>query len=176
MKKILFGLAIAGLFASCSGSNSYVPTAKTDSATVKMEKNKQTALAAVQAMNTKDINAAFKDCAPGYTEYGSTGTHVQKNMDSLKKDMQNFLDAFPELKAENLKAVADSNTVAVLGTWSGTFKKDFMGIKANNKPFKVNDADIYTFNAKGQITSHRSIQEPATFFDQLDIPMPKKKM
>lgn len=174
MKKILFGLAIAGLFASCGGNNSYMPAAKTDSSAVRMEKNKQTALAAVQAMNTKDVNAAFKDCAPDYVEYGSEN-HVQKNMDSLKTGMKSFFEAFPELKAENLQAVADSNTVAVLGKWTGTFKKDFMGIKANNKPFTVNDADIYTFNAKGQITSHRSIQSAATFFAQLDIPMPKKK-
>jgi len=70
--------------------------------------------------------------------------------------------------------LSDSNHVAIAGDWSGTFKKDLMGMKATNKQFKVKDVDIYTFNSDGKITEHRSIQSLNTILGQLGASMPKK--
>ena len=66
-------------------------------------------------------------------------------------------DGIPDYKASNLQYYADGDAVLVVGEWSGTQKKDMMGIKPSGKPFKFNDVDIFTFNENGKITSHRSI-------------------
>jgi predicted ester cyclase len=87
--------------------------------------------------------------------------------------MKGWLDAFPDYKGENLMAIADGDKVAVLRDWSGTFKKDFMGMKATGKIFKAKDVDIFTFNDAGKITKHRSVQSMTTLMQQLGVPMKK---
>lgn len=175
MKKLLFGLAIAGLFAACKGGSATVSVSNADSVSAKIEKNKQTALASEQAINAKDVAGVMKYCAPDFIDYGNGQRPPEKNIDSIKAGLKSFFEAFPDMKGENLKALADSNTVAVIGDWSGTFSKDMMGIKATNKAFKLADVDIFTFNEKGQISSHRSVQTEASFFEALGISMPAKK-
>ncbi|MES2807941.1 MAG: ester cyclase [Bacteroidota bacterium] len=168
MKKLILALAIAGLFASCNGTTTN-NAGGADSTVTKMEKNKETALASQNALIAKDVDAMFKDCAPGFVDYGSGEYPPANNIDSIKASMKSFLAAYPDLKGDSLVALANNNTVAVTGTWSGTFTNDFMGIKATNKKFKTPDVDIFTFNDQGQITSHRSVQQMATFFSQVGI-------
>ena len=88
----------------------------------------------------------------------------------MKIDMKNFMFAFPDFKVEDLVAYADSSSVVVLGNWSGTFRGEYMNMSPTNKSYKSPDADIYTFNKDGKITSHKSIQSDATFTSQLSIP------
>jgi hypothetical protein len=57
--------------------------------------------------------------------------------------------------------------VVVLAEYSGTFKKDFGKMKATNKSFKFPDADVFTLNDDGKISSHRYIQPDATLFGQV---------
>jgi predicted ester cyclase len=97
-----------------------------------------------------------------------------KGIDSAKAFVKMFMASFPDYKVENLMAIADGDHVAVIGDWSGTFKKDLMGIKATNKHFKAKDADIFTFNSDGKITEHRSIQSLDHILKQLGTSMPKK--
>ncbi len=87
--------------------------------------------------------------------------------------MKSWLDAFPDYKGENLMAIADGDKVAVYGDWSGTFKKDFMGMKATGKSFKAKDVDIFTFNDEGNITEHRAVQSMGSIFQQLGVPNEK---
>ena len=172
MKKLITGMAIAACFlVACNGSVSV----KTDAGTSAAEKNKQTALASEEAFNKHDPAGVVKDCATDFADYGSSDMRVMKNIDSIKTGLKDFMAAFPDYKGENLMAVADSNTVIVTGTWSGTFKNEYMKMKPTGKAVKFFDADIYTFNKDGKITSHRSVQSEATFFAQLGIPMPEKK-
>ena len=69
--------------------------------------------------------------------------------------------------------MADGDKVIVYGEWSGTFKNDYMGMKATNKSFKINDVDIFTFNDDGKITSHRSIMPYSVSMQQVGARMPK---
>ena len=69
-------------------------------------------------------------------------------------------------------AVADGDYVIVYGTWTGTWKNDFMGMKATGKSFKVNDADIFKFNDAGKMMEHRSVQSMKTIAMQIGMKMP----
>jgi predicted ester cyclase len=169
-------VAIAAFFLSACNNKSET-TAKTgDSTATILTRNKQAALNANTAFTKGDIDGSVKDYASDFVEYGSGESKPQKNLDSIKISTKSFLKAFPDFKGEDMHAVAEGDSVIITAKWSGTFKSDYMKMKANGKSFKVNDVDIFTFNKDGKITSHSSIQGVATFLNALDLPMiPKKK-
>lgn len=172
MKKILFGAATAALFLSACNKSGTTTATAIDSTAIK---NKAVAMNANLAFAKKDMTAAFKDYSADFVEYGNGAGKPIKNIDTIKAHTQQFIDAFPDFKADSLNAVAEGDSVLITGIWSGTFKKAFMGIKPTQKSFKVKDVDIFTFNKEGKINSHTSIQSDYTFFGQLGIPIPAKK-
>jgi predicted ester cyclase len=180
--KLLFIIIITVL--SCIGSacNSSPSTeSKTDttlastdaSKTDILEKNKETALAIQQSINNHDADGVMKYAAADIIDYGDGSTPPAKGIDSCKKFLQGFLSAFPDIKGENLMAIAEGNHVAVFGDWSGTFKGEMMGMKPTGKSFKVKDVDLFTFNDEGKITEHRSVQSSETMMMQVGANMKK---
>ncbi len=169
-------MAVAAIFLlACNNKTTTATTTGSDSTTIYLEKIKLAALQSDSAFVKKDVDGSMKDYAPGFLEYGSGASKPMTNMDSVKADAKNFFVAFPDFKGENFHAIASDSTVVILGDWSGTFKSDYMKMKATGKSFKVADADIFTFNKAGKATSHRSIQSLASFLTQLGVPMPAKK-
>lgn len=138
----------------------------------KEDRNKNTALESVRAMSSHDPDGALKNATTDAVDYGDGSMDPIKNMDTVKAGMKAYLAAFPDLKGDNLEAVADGDKVYVLGDWSGTFKNDYMGMKATNKSFKIKDVDIFTFNDDGKITSHRSIVPWSVSMQQVGAKMP----
>jgi predicted ester cyclase len=175
MRRIIIGMAILACFLSACNSKTGSTVSGSDSTAVSTARNKQAALNSEEALIKKDVELMFKDCAPDFVDYGNGESKPIKNQDSIKTGLKSFLAAFPDFKGENLQAVAQGDTVVVTGLWSGTFKNAFMGMKPTQKSFKTLDADIFSFNKEGKMTSHRSIQSEATYFSQLGIPMPAKK-
>lgn len=175
MKKIIFYVAIATLFLSACDQKKETVVKTVDSTASLLERNKQVALNSDLAFNKHDIGASIKDYATGFVEYGNGEGKAMKNIDSIKTGLKDFFNAFPDFKGDDLRAIASGDTVIITGVWTGTFKSEFMKIKPTGKSFKAPDADIFTFNKDGKITSHHNIQSNATFFAQLGIPMPSKK-
>jgi len=172
MKQLLAIIAAFVFFSSCNNTSQPVTTTSTvDSAAMAKEamlaKNKATALASEQGFNTHDVDQIMKDAAPDAIDYGNGEGKPVKGSDSVKADLKRFFASFPDLKGENLVALADGNQVAVFGDWSGTFKNDMGKMKATGKSFKIKDVDILTFNDAGKITEHRSIQSSVTLMSQL---------
>lgn len=177
MKKLITSLAIAACcFYSCKHKTTNLRADPKDTANASnTQRNKQTALASERAFASRDVEAAYKDCAIDFTDYGSGESAPVKNIDTLKAGLKSYLNAFPDLKVKNIKAMAEGDSVMISAEVSGTFKNEYMGIKPTGKSFKINDADIFTFNNAGKITSHRSTQSYITFFTQLGIPLPSDK-
>jgi predicted ester cyclase len=171
MKKNIISAAVACLFFAACNSNSSTMAKGSDSNSATLTKNKQTALNNIHAYVKKDLDGAFKDYTTDFVDYGNGEMRPMKNQDSMKMDLKNFFVAFPDYKAENLKAVAEGNTVIVTADWSGTFKNEYNKVKPTGKSFKAKDADIFTFNDAGKITSHKTIQSITAIFYQLGIPM-----
>lgn len=182
MKPLLI-IAAAISFVALSCNNSPTTTASSDSAattpvvtkTDLAEKNKQTALASMEGINNHNVDQVFKDASNDIVDYGNGGGHEIKGIDSVKKNLQDFLNSFPDIKGENLMALADGNHVAVFGDWSGTFKKEMMGMKPTNKSFKMKDVDLFTFNADGKITEHHSVQSAEYMMMQIGTGNEKSK-
>jgi predicted ester cyclase len=122
----------------------------------KEERNKRIALESVEAINSHDVNTVLKDVAPDAVDYGDGMMPPVRSKDSVTTMISAWLKAFPDAKGSNLKAVADGDWVVVWGDWSGTWKSDFMGQKANNKSYKTREADIFRFNNEGKIIEHHN--------------------
>ncbi len=140
----------------------------------KAEKNKATALASVMGVNAHDADAMLKEVTPDAMDYGDGSMPPVKGVDSIKAGVNAWLTAFPDVKGENFMVMTDDGThVAVFADWSGTFKNDFMGMKATGRSYKLKDADIFTFNEEGKITEHRSVQSNMVMGSQVGMEPPK---
>jgi hypothetical protein len=163
-------------FASCSNTTNTTPP-KADSTAAPMEskaeKNKKTIMKGLDAMSsTHDANKVLMDTSPDFTEY-QDGTMPPVKGDSAKQALQQYLNAFPDMKIENSQYFADENSVVVISDYSMTFSKDLGPIKATGKSAKIKDVDIFTFNADGKVASHRSIYPNSATFMQLGVDMSK---
>jgi predicted ester cyclase len=180
MKKCILSLLAASfLVAACNNEKSAAPAdnkeTMSSASESKAEKNRQTALASVMAVNAHDADAVLKDITPDGVDYGDGSMPAVRGVDSVKAGLRAWLVAFPDVKGENLVALsnADGSIVTVLGDWTGTFKNDFMGMKATGKSYHLMDADVLTFNEEGKITSHRAIQSYMTMMSQVGASMPQ---
>ncbi|MEX6686580.1 ester cyclase [Danxiaibacter flavus] len=179
MKKFIPLALIALLATSCGNNPSSTKMKDTamstnpamESKTSMTEKNKAAALASIQAFNNHNADDVLKDATADAIDYGDGSMPPTKGKDSIKAGIQTFLKSFPDVKGENLMTFAEGDQVVIIGDWSGTFKNDFMGMKANGKSYKYKDADIFTFNSSGQMTEHRSIQSGLTMWSQLGVKM-----
>jgi predicted ester cyclase len=136
------------------------------------EKNRQAALAAMQAFNKADLTQMKRLCGQGFVDYESGEDKPSHNLDSMKVSMDAFNAAFADMKVTNLQMFLSGDTVIITNMRSGTFKYPLMGIKPNGKSFNYPDADILVFNKDGLIISHRAIQSNMTIFAQLGIAPP----
>ena len=182
MKKVhLLAFAACLFFAACNNDGT-VSASTNDSTgdTTKMtqedkeERNKKVVMQSMAAMNAHNPNDVLKDFTADAVDYGDGSMPPVKGLDSVKAGMNGFLAAFPDYKGDNFEAVADGDKVIVYGDWSGTFKNDFMGMKATGKSFKVKDVDIFTFNDDGKITSHRNVLPWSVLMQQVGAKMPPK--
>jgi predicted ester cyclase len=180
MKKLFFVAASAIVFSSCTNNGASTnSTSSTDSTSMsqeaKEERNKEVALAAQRTFETGqgNVDSIIKNATPDFVDYGTGEMPPTKGIDSSKAFLQQMLAAIPDYKVTDITAVADGDYVMVYGTWSGTLKNDFMGMKATNKPFKYIDVDIFKFNDDGKITEHRAVQSMNEFARQTGMQMPE---
>ena len=182
MKKLLVIFSSLLFFISCadnSGNNTAdAPAGEDSSKAEKVEsredRNKKIIKEAMAALNDHNIDKLTGMMTADAVDHGDGSGRSTKGVDSIKAVMTAMMTSFPDFKAENLKYFADGDDVVVIGEYSGTFKKDMGKFKATGKSFKFPDADIFTLNDEGKITSHRYIQPDATMYSQVGI-QPSKK-
>jgi predicted ester cyclase len=140
-----------------SSGTSMQASSSNNSAEAKEERNKNVALQSVEGINKHDAMMAMKDVTTDAVDYGDGSQKPVKSKDSVVGMVNAWMKAFPDVKGENLKAIADGDWVVVWGDWSGTWKGDFMGQKATGKSYKIKDVDIFRLNDEGKITEHHSV-------------------
>ncbi len=183
MKKVYFlAFATCICLAACNNGTDNATTASDKDTTAnsgkmtqedKEERNKKTVMESMDAMNSHNVDGVLKNVTADGVDYGDGSMPPVKSMDSVKAGMSAFLAAFPDYKGSNLEAVADGDKVMVYGEWTGTFKNDYMGMKATGKSFKVHDVDIFELNDEGKITSHRNVMPYSVSMMQVGAKMPK---
>jgi predicted ester cyclase len=182
MKKLLVIFSTFLFFISCadnSGNNTADAPDREDSSKAekvesKEDRNKKIIKEAMSALNDHNVEKMAAMMSADAVDYGDGSGRSIKGVDSIKASMTAMMTAFPDFKADDLRFFADGDHVVVIGQYSGTFKKDMGKYKATGKEFKFPDADIFTLNDEGKITSHRYIQPDATLFSQVGVKQPKK--
>jgi predicted ester cyclase len=142
-------------------------TPKMDDAEAKEERNKQVIMASMTALAAHDVNGMMKDAAADVKDLNDGSMPVVVGIDSSKAGIASWFAAFPDVKGDNLVYVADGDYVMVWGDWTATFKKDFMGMKATGKSYKMKDVDVFRFNSDGKIIEHHFVQSPNTMMAQI---------
>ena len=125
-------------------------------------RNRKIVMESIQAFISHNPEVVLKDADPNLTDYGDGSGPQLKGKDSIHSAIKHWMAAFPDIKGEELKVIADGDWVLVWGKWSGTWKGDLMGQKATGKSYKFCDTDIFKVSDDGKILEHHSIQAPIT--------------
>lgn len=169
MKKLWIVAFTALAFTACNSS----PASSSDATQqAKEERNKRIALASVGSFEKGNLDSVFKDVAPDAIDYGEGSNPPVKGVDSAKNGLKTWMTAVPNFKGSDFVAVADGDYVMVYGQWSGTWSKDFLGMKPTGRSFSMYDVDIFKFNEEGKIIEHRSVQSSKEAARQLGMDMP----
>jgi len=181
MKQLLV-MAFAIFFIACTDAGENSANSEKDSSGIassgvndqesKEERNKETAMKSVNAFMAGKVDEVMADADKDMMEYGDGSFPPMKGLDSMKIGMQSWMNAFSDYKGSDLQAVADGDHVIVYGVWTGTWTKEYMGMKPTNKSFKIFDADIFKFNDAGKMIEHRGVQSSKTLADQIGMKMP----
>lgn len=182
MKKIIFPILTLIVF-GCQNSTSTKASDTTHADSVKTNADAKDNIAILKSFYEKtaekmDTVAYAGFFANNFTEYGD-GTkppYVFSNPDSLTYYYKRSYELIPDLKVTDVEYfIGDSGKVVVVSTGSGIWTGiDLSGQKATGKSFKYTDAEIYTLDANGKITSHRNIYPSASVAEQVGFKMPKK--
>ena len=129
--------------------------------------NKATVLKSYEEYSkTRDAQAWFRIMADDYVDY-SMGPEPVQGRAAVEEAAKQFVAAFPDVDWKVLRAAAEGNMVWVELEMSGTFKNDFMGMKATGKSFKIRDVNIYEFDNKGKAKAGWGVQDPMVMMSQI---------
>jgi predicted SnoaL-like aldol condensation-catalyzing enzyme len=117
-------------------------------------------------LNEHDLNAIDLYWTENYIQHNQM---VKNGKEPFREFIKGWLNAMPDLKWEPiLQPVAFENQVWAYGKYTGTFKKDWMGLKANNKTISFTAVDIVQVkNAK--IAEHWDVMDLKTMFEQMGV-------
>ena len=167
---------IAISLASCNNGGSSAPaTADTTSkapAMSKEERNTNTIKTDMVAMNNHDMAKMKNDASPDFVEYGD-GSMPPVKGDSAWTMFSQWMNAFPDMKAENSVYTASGDWVMAWSDYSCTFKGDLMGIKATGKSCKFKDVDIFKFDDSGKVLEHHNVYPSGAMMMQCGVDMSK---
>lgn len=162
MKKIIYILLIASVFASCNQGD--------NKANDQLTKNK----AGMQkfydeAMNKHNPGYMDSLVASDFIEHQNPPGMTIKNRDDLKKMFAEFIAGFPDLNFKVNFMVADSDLVVAHYTFTGTNSGPMMGMPATNKKNNYDGVDIVRFNKDGKGVEHWGYYEEGKMMTQLGM-------
>ena len=101
-----------------------------------------------EVVNGQNLSATDKFIGPGYVNHGIP--NAKTGPSGFKEIIQQFISAFPDLHVTQQQFIADGDTVAVRGYWTGTNKGSFIGAPASGRKVRVDYVDIWRIqNGKG---------------------------
>ena len=147
MKKIIYFLNLLLICNCCMAQTNAIES-----------RNKQLALLWSFANSNHNADSCLLMMSPNVIEYNDGGMAPEHGKGAMRPGFTAWYNAFPDYKGTNFTAYANGDSVVVIADWSATFKNDLGPLKATGKHVTYKDADIFTFDKNGLITSHRGIQ------------------
>jgi steroid delta-isomerase-like uncharacterized protein len=94
-----------------------------------------------EGMNQRKLSMADEVIGNDFVNHGIP--NAKKGPEGFREIIQQFLDAFPDMKINVEFIISEGDMVATKGTWTGTNKGSFMGMPVTNKKVNVGYADFW---------------------------------
>ena len=95
-----------------------------------------------EGLSGKNLDVIDELIAPKFVNHGIPD--AKPGPAGFKEVVKQFLTGFPDMKINAKQVVAEGDSVATMGYWTGTHKGTFMGIPATNKTVQVSYIDWWT--------------------------------
>jgi steroid delta-isomerase-like uncharacterized protein len=165
MKNMLFSMGISVLFAGCT---IFAENPSTSISTKTMMKNKMTTQQFYdQMVNKQDLKMIDSLVHPDYVEH-QTDPHYPANRKGLKKEFQDYFEAFPDLQTKVNFMVAEGDMVVVHYTSTGTHMGAIYGKDASNKKIEIRGVDVIRYK-DGKGIEHWGYLEEGKLLTQLGM-------
>jgi len=117
-----------------------------------------------KVFNEHDVKAIDQYWHANYIQHNPL---IATGREPFKEFVKGWINAMPNLKWEPLLApVASGDQVWAYGRYTGTFKNDWLGFKANNKPISFTAVDIVRIE-NGKFAEHWDVMDLKTMFEQM---------
>jgi steroid delta-isomerase-like uncharacterized protein len=93
---------------------------------------------------------------------------IAPGRDHFKEHMREFFEAFPDLHGSVEELVSDGDRVACRSRWTGTHRRELMGIPATDRTVDYRVIEIFRIE-DGRIAGHVQQADTLTLFTQLGL-------
>lgn len=93
---------------------------------------------------------------------------VPQGSEGFKQFFATWFDAVPDWQYTLEKLVAEGDTVWAYGVYSGTHKKEWLGIPATDKAYNIHAVDIFRIE-NGKLAEHWDVIDTYGLFKQLGV-------
>jgi len=94
-----------------------------------------------EAMNRRSLALIPDIIAPDFALHGIPDS--KPGPDGFKAIIQGFIEAFPDFTVNAEQIIAEGDTVATRGYWTGTNNGSFMGMPPTGKQIRVDYSDFW---------------------------------
>jgi steroid delta-isomerase-like uncharacterized protein len=127
----------------------------------------------VEALNRHDAEAFAGFYAPDAVVYDPQYPEPLEGRDAIRKDMADFIRAFPDISFRVTTAVERDETVAFDGVGKGTHKGPLAGpsgeLAATNRPVEIRFAAFLRVTDQGLIAEERRYVDMGRMMQQLGM-------
>jgi steroid delta-isomerase-like uncharacterized protein len=127
----------------------------------------------VDAFNRHDADAFAALYAHDATAHDPQYAEPLGGREAIKKDIEDFFTALPDVRAKVLSSVAGGDTIAfeveVIGTHNGPLVTPNGSIPPTNRPVRSLGSRVLRFDSRGQIVSCNRYYDLAGIMQQLGL-------
>jgi predicted ester cyclase len=95
-------------------------------------------------INKQDLSIAKEVIADNYVNHGFPGSNP--GLQGFMEVINGFTSSFSDLRINQEEVIAEGETVATRGRWTGKHSGEFMGMKPTGKSVEVQFADFWKFS------------------------------
>ena len=136
------------------------------------EKNKELVLAFFKDVyDNKNISSIDQYLSEDYS-FDPFKEEFSGDRNSIKTDINNTLNAFPDLNRILKDIIAEGDMVAVFQSWNGTHSGQYIDIQPTGNEFNATTADLFIIS-NNTILENRQVADYYNFFEALEFKMDK---
>jgi steroid delta-isomerase-like uncharacterized protein len=127
----------------------------------------------IEAFNQHDADGFAALYADDATAYDPQYAEPLKGREAIRKDIEDFFRAFPDVQAKVLSSVAGGDAIAfeveVTGTHKGPLVTPNGNVPPTNRPIKFLGSRVLRFNSRGELVSCNRYYDLAGIMQQLGL-------